>query len=29
MAFAQALPRKIEQQQDALIAQLRLVVDDD
>ena len=29
MAFAQALPRQIQQKQDALVAQLRLVVDDD
>ncbi len=29
MAFAQSLPRQIQQQQDALVAQLRLVVDDD
>jgi hypothetical protein len=29
MAFAQALPRKIEQQQDALVSQLRLVVPDE
>ena len=29
MAFAQSLPRQIQQKQDALVAQLRLVVDDD
>jgi hypothetical protein len=29
MAFAQSLPRQIQEQQDALISQLRLVVDDD
>jgi len=29
MAFAQTLPRHIQETQDALIAQLRLVVDDD
>ena len=29
MAFAQSLPRQIQQQQDALVAQLRLVVEDD
>ena len=29
MAFAQSLPRQIQEQQDALAAQLRLVVDDD
>jgi hypothetical protein len=29
MAFAQALPRQTQQQQDALVAQLRLVVDDE
>jgi len=29
MAFAQSLPRQIQEQQDALVAQLRLVVDDD
>jgi hypothetical protein len=29
MAFAQSLPRQIQEKQDALIAQLRLVVDDD
>jgi hypothetical protein len=29
MALAQALPRQIQEQHDALVAQLRLVVDDD
>lgn len=29
MAFAQALPRQIQEQQDALVTQLRLVVDDE
>ena len=29
MAFAQSLPRQIQEQQDALVAQLRLVVSDD
>jgi hypothetical protein len=29
MAFAQSLPRQIQEQQDALVAQLRLVVDDE
>jgi len=29
MAFAQSLPRQIQQQQDALVAQLRLVVSDE
>ena len=29
MAFAQTLPRQVQEQQDALVAQLRLVVDDD
>jgi hypothetical protein len=29
MAFAQSLPRQIQEQQDALIAQLRLVVPDE
>jgi hypothetical protein len=29
MAFAQSLPRQIQQQQDALVAQLRLVVPDE
>jgi hypothetical protein len=29
MAFAQSLPRQIQQQQDALVAQLRLVVEDE
>lgn len=29
MAFAQSLPLQIQQQQDALVAQLRLVVEDD
>ena len=29
MAFAQSLPRQIQQQQDALVAQLRVVVNDD
>lgn len=29
MAFAQSLPRHIQEQQDALVAQLRLVVEDD
>jgi hypothetical protein len=29
MAFAQSLPRQIQEQQDALVAQLRLVVEDD
>jgi hypothetical protein len=29
MAFAQTLPRQTQETQDALIAQLRLVVDDD
>jgi hypothetical protein len=29
MAFAQSLPRQIQEQQDALVAELRLVVDDD
>jgi hypothetical protein len=29
MAFAQSLPRQIQEQQDALVSQLRLVVDDD
>jgi hypothetical protein len=29
MAFAQSLPRQVQEQQDALVAQLRLVVQDD
>jgi hypothetical protein len=29
MAFAQSLPRQIQEQQDALVAELRLVIDDD
>lgn len=29
MAFAQSLPRQIQEQQDALVAQLRLVVNDE
>ncbi len=29
MAFAQSLPRQLQEQQDALVADLRLVVDDD
>jgi hypothetical protein len=29
MAFAQALPRQIREQQDALVSQLRLVVEDE
>jgi hypothetical protein len=29
MAFAQSLPRQIQEQQDALVAQLRLVVPDE
>lgn len=29
MSFAQAIPRQVQEQQDALVAQLRLVVDDD
>jgi hypothetical protein len=29
MAFAQSLPRQIQEQQDALVAQLRLVVSDE
>jgi hypothetical protein len=29
MAFAQSLPRQIQEQHNALVAQLRLVVDDD
>jgi hypothetical protein len=29
MAFAQSLPRQIQEQHDALAAQLRLVVDDE
>jgi hypothetical protein len=29
MAFAQSLPRQIQEQQDALVSQLRLVVQDD
>ncbi len=29
MAFAQTLPRQIQEQQDALVSELRLVVDDD
>ena len=29
MAFAQTLPRQIQEQQDALVAQLRLVVPDE
>jgi len=29
LAFAQSLPRQIQEQQDALVAQLRLVVEDD
>ena len=29
MAFAQSLPRQIQEQQDALVAQLRLVVEDE
>jgi hypothetical protein len=29
MAFAQSLPRQVQEQQDALVAQLRLVVKDD
>jgi hypothetical protein len=29
MAFAFSLPRKLEEQQDALVSQLRLVVQDD
>ena len=29
MAFAQSLPRQMQEQQDALVAELRLVVDDD
>jgi hypothetical protein len=29
MAFAQSLPRQIQEKQDALVADLRLVLDDD
>jgi hypothetical protein len=29
MAFAQSLPRQIQEQQEALVAQLRLVAEDD
>jgi hypothetical protein len=29
MAFASALPRRVEKQQDALVTQLRVVVNDD
>jgi hypothetical protein len=29
MAFAQSLPRQLQEQHNALVAQLRLVVDDD
>ena len=29
MAFATALPRRVEQKQDALVTQLRVVVNDD
>jgi hypothetical protein len=29
MAFAQSLPRQIQEQHDALVAQLRLVLDDE
>jgi hypothetical protein len=29
MAFAQSLPRQIQEQQDALVAQLRLVVENE
>jgi len=29
MAFAQTLPRQVQEQQDALVAQLRLVVPDE
>ena len=29
MAFATALPRRVEKQQDALVTQLRVVVNDD
>ena len=29
MAFAQSLPRQIQEQHDALVAQLRLVVEDE
>jgi hypothetical protein len=29
MAFAQTLPRQVQEQQDALVAQLRLVVSDE
>jgi len=29
MAFANALPRRVEQKQDALVTQLRVVVNDD
>jgi hypothetical protein len=29
MAFAQSLPRQIQEQQDSLVAQLRLVVEDE
>jgi len=29
MAFAQTLPRQVQEQQDALVAQLRLVGEDD
>jgi hypothetical protein len=29
MAFAQSLPRQIQEQHDALVADLRLVLDDD
>jgi hypothetical protein len=29
MSFAQAIPRQIQEQQDALVAQLRLVVPDE
>jgi hypothetical protein len=29
MAFAQTLPRQVQEQQEALVSQLRLVVDDD
>jgi hypothetical protein len=29
MAFAQSLPRQIQEQQDALVAKLRLVVEDE
>ena len=29
MAFAQSLPRQLQEQQDALVAKLRLVADDD